>query len=253
MVGTTTRPGQPLESTKKRPLGLSPPLILEWRGVHVLILRFLASVLALFGFWCQGTCAQRASLAVPFDDSKQVSDLDKRESDFLHGQALLRHPVALALDEMEHRLFVSNRRSGTLSVIDTNELTVQFETRLGRTLGDLVFLPNRDSIERRLLAVDEGADELLVLSLPGPDVWDVQVLDRVPVSRYPVSVTVSADSSRCFVACLWSRRLDLIELAPSTGPACGVHWSCPSHPESRWFCRVMIVCWWRTLSVGSWH
>ena len=163
-------------------------------------LRFLAFVLALFGFWCQGARAQRVSPALPFDDSNLALDLDKRDADSLHGQALLRHPVALALDEMGHRLFVSNRRSGTLSVIDTNELTVKFETRVGRTLGDLVLLPNRDSIEGRLLAVDEGTDELLVLSLPGPDGWDVQVLDRVPVSRYPVSVTVSAGGNRCFVA-----------------------------------------------------
>ena len=147
-----------------------------------------------------------------------ASGLDGRDAASLHDQVLLRHPVALALDDVGRRLFVANRRSGTLSIIDTNELAVKFETRVGGTLGDLALLPKRGSIGRRLLAVDEGAHELLILSLPGPGVWDIQVLDRVTVSRYPVSVSVSTDGRRCFVACLWSRRLDLIELDPATGP-----------------------------------
>ena len=166
-------------------------------------LRFLASVLVLLGFLCQEAMS---------------SSLDGRDADSLHDQVLLRHPVALALDDVGRRLFVANRRSGTISTIDTNELAVKFETRVGGTLGDLALLPKRDSIGRRLLAVDEGAHELLILSLPGPGVWDIQVLDRVTVSRYPVSLSVSTDGRRCFVACLWSRRLDLIELDPATGP-----------------------------------
>ena len=181
-------------------------------------MRFLACLLASLAFWCQGARAQRVSPSLPFQDSERASSPDRRDVDSLHRQFLLRHPVALALDDVGRRLFVANRRSGTLSVIDTNELTVKFETRVGRTLGDLALLPNRDSIGRGLLAVDEGTHELLLLSLPGPDAWDIQVLDRVAVSRYPVSVTVSSDGRRCFVACLWSRRLDLIGLDPATGP-----------------------------------
>ena len=113
---------------------------------------------------------------------------------------------------------MANRRSGTLSVIDTATLTVKFETRAGRSLGDLALLPNWGSMGTVLLAVDEEAHELLLLSPSGPDAWDLQVEDRISVGPYPVSVTVSADGRRCFVACLWSRRLDLIELDPATGP-----------------------------------
>ncbi len=103
-------------------------------------------------------------------------------------------------------------------MIDTDELAVKFEARVGRALGDLALLPSRDPIGSGLLAVDEEAHELLLLSLPGPDVRDIQVRDRLAVGRYPVSVTISTDGRRCFVACLWSRRLDLIELDPAAGP-----------------------------------
>ena len=181
-------------------------------------LRLLASLLALLGFCCPGALAQGVSPSLPFHDSERAPSLDRKDTHSLHSKALLRHPVALALDDVGRRLFVANRRSGTLSVIDTDALTVKFETRVGRTLGDLALVPNWDSIGRGLLAVDEGAHQLLLLSLPGPDVRDIQVLDRVAVNRYPVSVTVSADGRRCFVACLWSRRLDLIGLDPAVGP-----------------------------------
>ncbi len=184
-------------------------------------LRLLVCLLVLFGPWCQLALAQRVAPSLRFDGSEQASTVPSREGKnppSLHRQALIRHPVALALDNSGHRLFVANRRSGTLSVIDTDDLAVKFESKVGRALGDLALIRNRDSIGSGLLAVDEEAHELLLLSLPGADVWDTKVRDRVAVGRYPVSVTVSGDGRRCFVACLWSRRLDLIELDPAAGP-----------------------------------
>ncbi len=174
----------------------------------------------LLGSWGQLALAQRVAPLLPFDGSERTSTAPLREGKIkasLDSRALIRHPVALVLDDSGHRLFVANRRSGTLSVIDTDDLTLKFETRVGKTLGDLTLLPNQDPIGSGLLAVDEEAHELLLLSLPGPDVWDIRVRDRVAVGRYPVSVTVSGDGRRCFVACLWSRRLDLIELDPAAG------------------------------------
>src|SRR5262245_46088969 len=86
---------------------------------------------------------------------------------------LLRRPVARALvadnqappDEGERWLFVANRRSGTISTIDTKANAVVAEAAVGTQLSDLEATPDG----RHLLATDEAAHELLVCSCDGPN------------------------------------------------------------------------------------
>ncbi len=112
----------------------------------------------------------------------------------------LRRPVALALGDGGRTLYVANR-GGSVSRLDAAALRVTAEAAVGRRLADLAVLS-----DGRLLAVDEAANELLVLS-PKLD-----VLHRLTVSHTPVSVRPSADGSACFVASLWSRRLTFVDL-----------------------------------------
>ena len=177
-------------------------------------------LVTFFSFSFQLVPAQHAPFSLLSSRSDQGSEISgqlEKDSGSLHSQALLRHPIALALDESGHRLLVANRRSGTLSVIDTSKLVVVFETRLGRSLADLTLVPGHEPTETELLALDEEAHTLLMLTLSGPVRRAIQVKDRLTVSRYPVSVSLSGDGKRCFVSCLWSRRLDVIGLDSAGG------------------------------------
>jgi YVTN family beta-propeller protein len=116
----------------------------------------------------------------------------------------LRRPVALALAEGDRWLFTANQRSGSITAIDTTTRQPVAEAHVGRRLADLAVTP-----EGRLLAVDEAADELILLSRKGPD---LEVAQRLKVSATPVSVRVAPDGRSCTVASLWSRRLTLVDL-----------------------------------------
>jgi YVTN family beta-propeller protein len=118
--------------------------------------------------------------------------------------------VALALADHGKWLFVANQRSGSITVIDTATLRPHAEVPVGRGLADLVATPDG----RYLVAVDEQAHQLVLLSRQGPS---LAVVHRVPVGHSPVSVQVAGDGSRCFVASLWSRRLTIVDLGPRDG------------------------------------
>jgi YVTN family beta-propeller protein len=101
-------------------------------------------------------------------------------------------------------LYVANHRSGSITAIDTAALEVTADVDVGRSLMDLALSPDG----RQLLAVDEEARELILLSHRGSR---VKVVHRVPVPPIPVSVQV-VDGSRCFVASLWARQLSEVDL-----------------------------------------
>jgi YVTN family beta-propeller protein len=115
----------------------------------------------------------------------------------------LRRPAALVLADGGKSLFVANRRSGTVSVIDTATLQLVAEATVGRRLADLA------ETKGHLLAVDEEADELVLLDRKGPA---LAVAGRIKVGPVPVSVQVEPDGGRCFVASLWSRLLTVVDL-----------------------------------------
>ena len=117
----------------------------------------------------------------------------------------LRRPVGLAQSEDGRWLYVANRDSGSISVIDLSSREVVAEHAIGKRLSDLAALPDFG----RLLAVDEAAHELLLLD---PDGDRVRVVQRLPVSPYPTSIHVAAGGREATIASLWSRRLSFVEL-----------------------------------------
>lgn len=132
----------------------------------------------------------------------------------LAERRVLRRPIALALDNASQRLYVANRRAGSISVVDAAVRARLGEIGVGRLLSDLALVPGG----RLLLATDESAHELIVLeaasredardgtrALPRP-------IARVAVPEYPVSVRVSKDGERAYVASLWSRRLSVVAI-----------------------------------------
>jgi YVTN family beta-propeller protein len=122
----------------------------------------------------------------------------------------LRRPVALALADDGKWLFVANRDSGSISVIDPAEARAVAEVPAGRKLADLAITPDG----RRVLAVDEDAGELLVFVRDGSK---LQAPQRVKVSPAPVSVRIAPDGTRCTVASLWSWRLSVFTLDKTPG------------------------------------
>ena len=124
--------------------------------------------------------------------------------------ARLRRPTAVVLSPDERHLYVANRTSGSISVIDLESKSVAAETDVGRQLSDMVALPERGL----LLVTDETAHELVFVAAEGAS---LKVVQRLAVSRYPVGVAIGRRGERCYVTSLWSRRLTIVELPERDG------------------------------------
>jgi len=129
-------------------------------------------------------------------------------ADDLRQSTMIRRPVAIVLDDDQSTLFVANRRSGTVSVLDIETQAVTSETAVGKGLSDLVA-----TSDGRFLATDERGHQLVVLRKG--DKHTIHVAERAEVSPYPVSVVVSDSAQWCSVASLWSRRLTLVDIGPT--------------------------------------
>jgi YVTN family beta-propeller protein len=121
-----------------------------------------------------------------------------------------RGPVALVLLDDGKLLLAANRRSGSISIIDAEAGRVTDEIPVGKRLSGLVAVPGRDL----LLAIDEETHEVILIVRTGRR---LTVAARAPVAAYPVSIGVSRDATRCWVASLWSRRLSAIDLVDARG------------------------------------
>lgn len=122
------------------------------------------------------------------------------------GPPRSRQPSALALSRDGGRLFVANRRSGSLSVIDTRAGKLVSEHDLGQGLSDVAALPDG----RHLLAVDQAGGALLLVQ------WGdgaARVVARLDVGPDPSCVAVQPDGSTCFVSVTGARRLVAVALA----------------------------------------
>jgi YVTN family beta-propeller protein len=128
-----------------------------------------------------------------------------------HPDVRLRRPVALILTDDDRRLLVANRDSGTVSVVDTQRLQVVSETRVGGRLSDMAASRDREV----LVASDEGGGAAVLLAYQK---GALQELRRLKVGPTPVSVQVSDDGSVATVACLWPRRLVIVDLASAAKP-----------------------------------
>lgn len=129
----------------------------------------------------------------------------------------LRRPVALALLDDGGKLFVANRASGSISIIDTRQSRVISETHIGRRLSDMAIAPAGN----RVMLVDESAGQLILLARQANK---LQVEQRIKVGSSPVSVQVSADGARATVADLWARRLGLIDWGQAAEKTARVAW-----------------------------
>lgn len=116
----------------------------------------------------------------------------------------LRRPIALSFDATGEWLYVANRDSGSISVLNSAG-RVSSETKVGAQLSDFVPVASTDLF----LATDEKSHQLLVLRMKQDE---IQVVQRVAVSPYPVGVTVWNDGRQAAVTSLWSRRVTLFEL-----------------------------------------
>ena len=132
-----------------------------------------------------------------------------------------RRPQAVALlpaTPAGEALVVGNR-SGTVSVIRTDDLTLLGEAPVGRNITALTPLPDGSS---RIVALDHDAHELLLLR-PGAELWTApgpfpaasasplfEVEAAIPTCRYPIRA--ASQDSALVVSCLWSRRVQLYEL-----------------------------------------
>ena len=101
----------------------------------------------------------------------------------------LRRPVAMVLVEKEHLLLVGNRRSGSVSLIDTRAARVVAEHDVAQQLADLVAVPGGPY----LLALDEAAHRLIVLRRDGRS---LKTVGRVKLAHTPVE-PLSAYLDRC--------------------------------------------------------
>lgn len=113
-----------------------------------------------------------------------------------------RRPSAAVLLNDGRVLCVANRRSGTLSLVDTEHRVVS-EKQIGQQLSDVVAVP--------------GSDQMLVTDFAGGTVVVVrhsenglQISDRVEVAAWPESVVVNSRGDVACVASLWSRRVSIL-------------------------------------------
>src|SRR5690349_1086511 len=111
------------------------------------------------------------------------------------GKTRLRRPAALAWAGTRPYLLVANQRSGSISAIDTTTLKVVTEVDVGRSISDLAAIGDGE----HLLALDEKANELLLISSQGAQ---LTVAQRLPVSAAPMRVRVSSDGTHAYVASL---------------------------------------------------
>ena len=114
-----------------------------------------------------------------------------------------RRPVALRFNREGTRLFVANRNSGSLSVIDARQQRVIAEYPVGTGLADLVPLPDGTS----WLALDQEENAILLLEERN---GSLQVVARQAVKLDPVKLVLTSDGSTCVVASRLGRSLTFL-------------------------------------------
>ena len=139
-----------------------------------------------------------------------VAFQDALAGDSFQPQESLRRPVAMALTADDSRLFVANRDSGSVTVVDTKSLKLLGETKIGQRLTDI------ERIDRKhLLATDEAAHEAIVLAIKGKQ---LQVAARLPVSPFPQDIEVTPAGDKAYISSLWSRQVSEIDLSDRKSP-----------------------------------
>ncbi len=121
----------------------------------------------------------------------------------------LRRPVAMV--RHNERLFIANRDTSSLSVVDLAQGRVLAEHKVGEELADLIAV--RD--DGLLLAVDRAAHRVLLVK---PTHERPEIISQHETAKYPVGAVMSADGKSICVAGYWSRRLTLLSVSNSNPP-----------------------------------
>ncbi len=116
----------------------------------------------------------------------------------------LRRPVAIA--RVDRQLFVANRDSGTISLVDIDRNRVAADFPIGQRISDLAVVDNG----KFLVATDERRHELILICR---DETGLRVLERLPVAHTPVSIAIAANRSLVAVTSLWARRVTFFEIS----------------------------------------
>ena len=114
---------------------------------------------------------------------------------------MFRRPVAI--ERLDETTAVVANRNGTLSVIDLEEWSVVSEFRIGGRPSDLA------KHGSRLLVVDSERSQLHILQI---DRESATVTRSIPTPSHPITIELSHYGRLCTVACLWSRKLTVINL-----------------------------------------
>jgi mono/diheme cytochrome c family protein/DNA-binding beta-propeller fold protein YncE len=114
---------------------------------------------------------------------------------------MFRRPVAI--ERLDETTAVVANRNGTLSVVDLEQWSVVSEFRLGGHPSDLA------KHGSRLLVVDSERSQLHVLQI---DRESATVTQSIPMPSHPITIELSHYGRLCTVACLWSRKLTVINL-----------------------------------------
>ena len=112
-----------------------------------------------------------------------------------------RQPVSIALDSEAEHVYVANRDSGSITIVDLKARSIVSERKVGQQLSCVASVPG----STRFLATDQQANELLLVDAE-------RMLTRVPVAASPVKVVVSHDGRQAVVASLWSRSLSFVTI-----------------------------------------
>jgi len=102
-------------------------------------------------------------------------------------------------------LFVANRSSGSISVIDVTQGAVVAEVDVGKGITDLAL----SSDGGWLFAADEQTHELIVMRCAADA---PEVTTRLQLPGEPQDVCLSADGRLCFVTLKWDRALAVIDV-----------------------------------------
>lgn len=126
----------------------------------------------------------------------------------LAAKPRLRRPVALTISPDGERLYVANRRSGSVSVVDPVKQRVVGEIDLGGRPSAMTLLAGG----RHLLVTDEQRHRLVLLSGARGE-WKVAA--RLKVAPYPVDVVTGRRGKRCYVSSLWSQAVTVVDVRPN--------------------------------------
>ena len=112
--------------------------------------------------------------------------------------------VPVDLTYWNSQLWTANSRTGTVSRIDVATGKTAAEYRVAKSLSSLARWKNG------LLLLDDQQHRILrcVSEIVS---GDLQLVQTIPVSQYPVDIAVSTDESVVAVSSLWSRRLTLLD------------------------------------------